>query len=760
MPLLWLSVAFLLGLLAGNRAGWLPVAWAGVAAAAVALALAETHLFKGRVIIRAWRRWSPLPAGILIVFFALGALRYRTADRPLTPADLAWYNDRGQVRLLVIVDGLPEPTHTGVKFPVAITRGLSGLPEDVQGRAMVFTAAGRDWQYGDLVEVIGLPKTPPETGDFSYREALARQGIGAVFAYPRLSLVEHGHGGWLKTGIHTLRMRAYKVINEIFPQPEASLMAGVLLGIEADIPESIMGAFRATGTSHIIAISGYNIGILAVLFTRLAARVVRRIWAPAVAVGAVVFYTLLVGAQPSVVRAAIMGAIGLFGEIIGRRQAGVNSLAFVAALMALFNPRLPWDPGFQLSFTATLGLVLFADPLQEGFKKLAGRYLPVEWAARLARPVGEYFLFTLAAQVTTLPVIAFHFKQVSAVSLLANPLILPPQPLLMILGGVLVVFGMLFSGPARLLGLLVWPLPAYTIRMVELLAHIPGLLPVFDFSLGGMILAYAFVLLAAWKGRSLWERRRQVLPNVLLVVFGLGAAVAWQAALTLPDSRLHLALLPVADGPALLIRSPSGQAFLLGGGSNVQELESALARRLPLGRMKLDLVVLDGASKRPIQGLKPLLEHFRVRRVLSVPGESDKDRKLADAMTRANIDFEQLKPGQRFRLEDGVTLTVVAQEQSGFAMLMELGRVDVLVGVCAALGAPGARDLAGVDAMIVLDQDCPAAWGGQPLRPRVVAAAFPPPNTRGEGSRWLDVNERGWVELVSDGRRLWARAEK
>ena len=122
------------------------------------------------------------------------------------------------------------------------------------------------------------------------------------------------------------------------------------------------GGFRTTGTSHIIAISGFNISIIAGLFTLAFSRILGRRWGVVVAILGVIIYTVLVGSSPSVLRAAIMGILALFARQLGR-QTGINTLAVTAAVMAGFNPNILWDPGFQLSFAATLGLVLYADPL-------------------------------------------------------------------------------------------------------------------------------------------------------------------------------------------------------------------------------------------------------------------------------------------------------------------------------------------------------------------------------------------------------------
>jgi competence protein ComEC len=121
------------------------------------------------------------------------------------------------------------------------------------------------------------------------------------------------------------------------------------------------------------------------LFSILFFKVVSRLWAPLFVIVGISAYTLMVGAGPSVVRAAIMAGLSLFGVQIGRRQGGLTTLAFTAAVMCLFNPALLYDVSFQLSFTATLGLVLFADRLQQGFAGLAQRWFPAAFARRLAQ---------------------------------------------------------------------------------------------------------------------------------------------------------------------------------------------------------------------------------------------------------------------------------------------------------------------------------------------------------------------------------------
>jgi competence protein ComEC len=174
-----------------------------------------------------------------------------------------------------------------------------------------------------------------------------------------------------------------------------------------------------------------------------------------------------VGADAGVVRAAFMGGLALFGWQIGRKGSGLNTLAITTAVMALFDPYVLWDIGFRLSFAATLGLVLYAEPLAQWFIDLIQRWTTEDRAEKLAGPVGEYLLFTLAANITTIPLILLYSGGISLLSPLVNLLILPVQPAIMVFGGIAMLSGSLLPLVGRLLAYLAWPFAFYTIRIVE-----------------------------------------------------------------------------------------------------------------------------------------------------------------------------------------------------------------------------------------------------------------------------------------------------
>ncbi|HJS30046.1 MAG TPA: ComEC/Rec2 family competence protein, partial [Anaerolineales bacterium] len=604
MPLFWLSLAFLIGILCGEVAD-LPLRfWFGMALASLASLLMRWRAERG--LPPAGGSHLP-PAAALILILCLGGARSQASRPPDGPGFVAWYNDTGvEMAVVGLVVAPPDQrdTYTNLRVRVERLRPAGEVIHTTARGLLLAQAPTGGWSYGDRVVLSGALETPPADEEFSYREYLARQGVYSFMPNAGGAVLESGQGSPLLRSLFALRAQAREVIYQIYPDPEASLAAGILLGIETGIPEHVREAFRETGTSHVIAISGFNISLLAGLLMAVFGRLLglrRGAVAAAAGVGA---YTVLVGADAAVVRAAIMGMLAILARRTGRRQTALNSLAFAAALMALANPLILGDVGFQLSFAATLGLVLYADPFSEGFIRLSRRYLPEDRARRLAGPVGEYFLFTLAAQLTSLPVTVYHFRQISISSLAANPAILPAQPAVMVLGGLAVVIGLLAPPLGKLAGLLAWPFIVYTTRAVEFFAGLPsGVWRLGEMAPGVVILFYGLLVVLTFPPARLRAWRGTMTPSAPLVGMALVAVLVWRTALAAPDGLLHMTLLDVGQGDGLLIETPSGRFMLVDGGPRATLLSDALGRRLPPGRRRLDTLVVAAASEEQLGGL-------------------------------------------------------------------------------------------------------------------------------------------------------------
>jgi competence protein ComEC len=385
----------------------------------------------------------------------LGATRWELAAAQSSNNDLEPYNDTRQ-RLIVtgVIDRHPEQLDRSVRLTLRLqSMQLQGAAGSMPAgsRLLVYAPPSVDWRYGDWIEASGRLHSPPSFETFDYRQALARAGIASVMPAAQVRLIDHGGGSAILRLTESLRRRAQVVLRSPLPEPESALLEGILPGDENSIQDDLRRDFNATGTTHIIAISGFNITIIATLAIAgfggwLGAR--RGLLAAALAIAG---YTLLVGADPSVVRAAFMAGFGLAARRFGRQSHAVASLAGTAGIMTAINPQALWDIGFPHSFAATLGLILYAAPLQHLFERLAAPVLGSERAHRFAGPAGEYLLFMLAAQVMTLPLTLFYFQRFSLTALVANPLILPLQPAVMILGGLVTAGGLIWSPMGRIL---------------------------------------------------------------------------------------------------------------------------------------------------------------------------------------------------------------------------------------------------------------------------------------------------------------------
>jgi competence protein ComEC len=569
-----------------------------------------------------------------LIALALGGGRLLLALPRFDDDSLAAYNDVGPVALEGVVIAEPDVRETHVNLRVRA--GRLTLPDgrvvEVDGVVLVRAEPYTNCAYGDLLRVTGPLETPPGGEEFSYRDYLARQGVHSFVRRARVRRIGGGAGNPLYATLLAFKQRAHATIAAILHEPAASLLTGILLGVESGIPADLMEAFAATGTTHIIAISGFNITIIAGIFAGLSRRLVGARHATWVAIAGVLVYTLFVGGSAAVVRAAIMGIIYLLGKHAGRSTFAPASLAAAALVMTALNPFTLWDVGFQLSFAATVGLILYTDPLERGAVRLLARLTSEDQAERVVGWLSEALLVTTAAQITTLPISMAYFQRLSLVTLLTNCMILPAQSAVMVLGGLATLSGLVWLPLGRVLGWIAWLPLTYTIEVVRLTARVPYAWV----DLGRMdawMAWVSYVLLGAltWWGHqdrerrtALWQRARgawtwltaslsdraTLAASVVLVVL---TAVAWRS---LPDGRLHATFFDVGIGDATFIETPSGRQVLIDGGPSPSTLLAHLGRRMPFWDHDLDLVVLTHPDDDVLAGLLPVLERYRVEQVI------------------------------------------------------------------------------------------------------------------------------------------------
>ncbi len=661
MPLVYSAVAWLAGIALAKATNlpWQVLPLLGLAA------------FLGLTL---WRDNTRVRLGALCVLaLALGAGRFLLAAPHFDEASLATYNDIGEVTLEGVVVGEPDErdTYTNLRVRAERLKLPDGAEVEVKGLALVRAGRYPRRRYGDRVLVEGLLETPPIFERFSYRDYLARQGIHSQIRHARVTLLAENQANFILYYLYAFKRIAQATIASILPEPQAALLTGILLGIEAGIPKDLMADFAATGTTHIIAISGFNIAIIAGIFTNIWRQLLSRRRAFLATVVGVGVYTLLVGPSAAVVRAALMGILCLWARHLGREAYAPISLAVAAIVITAWNPHMLWDVGFQLSFAATAGLVLYTGPLERALEHALARATSAELAQRIVGLVNEALVVTLAAQIATLPVISYHFGQLSLITLVANFLILPAQAGVMIWGGIATLLGLIAQAPGQAASWVAWVFLTYTIEAVRLTAQVP--LASVEMQMDGwMVFAYyaLFGGVAWWIAQprerqgELWNvlrkritRKRQALIGAAVVLLVL-ALFAWRS---LPDGHLHVAFLDVGQGDAIFIQSPSGRQVLVDGGPSEQALLPQLGRQMPFWDRTLDVVMLTHPDADHITGLVPVLERYEVDMVIfrQVEGASEVYEHWLQLVEKEGAAVYRGEAGLRLMLDEGLEMVVL-----------------------------------------------------------------------------------------------------
>ncbi|PIT88708.1 MAG: hypothetical protein COU29_00455 [Candidatus Magasanikbacteria bacterium CG10_big_fil_rev_8_21_14_0_10_36_32] len=291
------------------------------------------------------------------------------------------------------------------------------------------------YNYGDRLMIDCLPALPQNypSGIFDYRRYLSNQGIFSVCFNPPVTKIGIDEGNLLKSILLKTKNMVSEQINRLFVEPESSLLAGLLYGGRSGLPKELSDSFRRTGLSHIVAVSGYNISIISVIFLNILIVLgfsrPKAFW---LAIIGLVSFVIFTGASASVVRAGIMGSLVLIAEKVGRLSDAGRLLFLAGALILLVNPRLlVWDAGFQLSFLATLGLIYLTPHLWFSKRKIPELFF------NIVNP-------TVAAIIATAPLIMFQFGQLSLSALPANVLVIWMIPWLMLFGFLSLSLGWIF----------------------------------------------------------------------------------------------------------------------------------------------------------------------------------------------------------------------------------------------------------------------------------------------------------------------------
>ncbi|MGQ9454571.1 MAG: ComEC/Rec2 family competence protein [Armatimonadota bacterium] len=385
---------------------------------------------------------------ILLATLFLGSWRYHLLlNTP--PNDVSHYINRLQaIEGTVITD--PESNGLRTSFVVRVERARTpdGWKSST-GKVMMVTYRNQRSQesrqavqvgrieYGDRVKIsvqFYKPSPPTNPGNFSWKTYLAKKGIyvyGSAWRDNQIVILQQRTGNIVLHTAYRVRHAIVSAIYKVYPWPECSVITGMILGTYAYLPQEVLRDFCRTGTMHILAASGYNCWMLAFLLTPLLSlmRVMPR-WRGPVVICCIIFYVLIVGNKPSLVRAAAMITLALLATTI-KRIPNPKNLFFVAGLVILaMDPASLFDVGFQLSFLAVWGIIHVSPIIGAtsiltatgiiGQNRQAEQGIAPQLARKVIGALEVTTIATVSATLLTAPLVAYYFNYVSLVSLPAN----------------------------------------------------------------------------------------------------------------------------------------------------------------------------------------------------------------------------------------------------------------------------------------------------------------------------------------------------
>ena len=612
MRLVYITLGWVAGiLLAANLQALIPLFWLIALGVSVLLAslLWHTH----------WRWWL-----IVLVTFTFAGYRYQFVPQT---SDLAQYNTLGGATVEGLIVAEPDIRDDRIQIRVnveTIQRGSELL--STEGLLLINAPRTAEVEYGDRVRVTGQLSTPAEYDTFSYSAYLGREGVFSVMSNAVVEIVNRGEGNPFYHSLFQIKASLHDHILQAIPDPEAALLTGILLGNERGIAPNLSEDFSRVGASHIIAISGFNMAIIAgVVMGGLERFLQRKRLSVFIGVIVLVLYTLLVGANAAVVRAALMSSMLVIAPLFKRKSYVPASLAAVAILMSMHNPLVLWDLSFQLSFFAVLGLALFADPLTKRFDAILNSLFPRNVAQLLSLLLNEPVVVSIAALIMTLPLIMLYFQRFSLVSLLVNILIVPVQPLVLMVGGVGLLIAIVSPEAAQLLFWLDYILLKWSIWIVRLFSDLS--FAEINVSINGwFIWFFLFIIMGGaivnatrpkWAIRLVeFIRLRLVLNAVVLSGAGIFVLLLMMIS-SRPDGMLHVWFLDVGHSNAVFIETSGGAQILVDGGRYPSRLLTNIGDKMPFNDRNIEVLVITSPNEFNSSALPSLLNRYDAGVVLT-----------------------------------------------------------------------------------------------------------------------------------------------
>ncbi len=423
-------------------------------------------------------KWGII-SGVFILAFSFGIIRFHVADKP---APVVFESQVGYtVNLTGQIIDEPDKRETNQKLTVSIKKDLA------ESTILISADLDGDFKYGDKINLSGKLEKPAnfitdQGKEFDYVNYLRKDGIFYVMKNTKVEVLSQGNGNKIKSTLFYAKEKFLEKIGIVIPDPENMLMGGLILGEKSSFSKELRQSFVNTGTIHIVALSGYNVTIIAEWIMKLFS-----VFPINIGIGAgiltIVLFVVMTGGSSTAIRAGIMATLAIIARATGRNYDVARALLLAGVIMILVNPFvLAFDVSFQLSFIATIAVIFLAPKIEKYFL-----WVPEKFGLR------DIVSVTCAAYIFVMPFILYKMGNLSLVALPANILILPFIPLTMLLGFLTGFFGLIWHILAIPLGWISYLLLHYELSVIGFFSNLPfAAFTIPDFPLFIVIIIYAY----------------------------------------------------------------------------------------------------------------------------------------------------------------------------------------------------------------------------------------------------------------------------
>ncbi|WP_418790711.1 DNA internalization-related competence protein ComEC/Rec2 [Phosphitispora sp. TUW77] len=530
---------------------------------------------------------------------------------------------------------------------------------------------GPEFGYGDRVQVVGLLQKiedPGNPGEFNYKKYLEDRGIRLVFKSRNgagLTKIGTGSVNFLMKFSISLKDKLTSVINKNMPQKQAALVEGILFGNTGRIDPEIKEDMSLTGVAHLLSVSGYHVGLVAG-FIILAGNILglRKPVRDALTISGTGLYALMAGAGPAVTRALIMAWVLLLAAYCQKEYDWPSSMSLAGLIILIINPLELFDPGFQLSFLATWGILCLV-PIFKGLNKM----LP---------PIGQASSVAVGAQIAVFPVTAYYFNYFSLVFLPANLIIVPLISIVMLLAGTAAVMGLLWNPPAEILSIAIAAILEVTLLITGALAGLhyavinvkpPGIIKIACYYLVlGLFMKFYRNYGFRIRLKRLWFLKRSM---AVLTILAVSMVLLWGGIAFSESKTLEITFIDVGQGDAALVQTPGGRNLLIDtGGVSESFTGFDVGERIVLpflkrkGVREIDVLVLSHPHLDHIQGTSALLGKVKIKTVIVAPqfAKYMEGAELKQKLLERNIEIKEVSRGEYIYFGENIILEILSPD--------------------------------------------------------------------------------------------------